>query len=147
MSVCIGSCEGDEQIQATNSVSVSENLSREKMSLSPDSPARGTPHGNSVCPMSTVESANGMQNNSNCSTNGEKKTISDDTVKEERRVEISVTQVKKNVSSDVQFTIESFETALASLVRTKETIGRATRLAMDLVKFGMSAKVCRSSYL
>ncbi|XP_018483327.1 protein HUA2-LIKE 3 isoform X1 [Raphanus sativus] len=140
MSVCIGSCEAYEQIQATNSVSVSENLSREKMSLSPDSPARGTPHGNSVCPMSTVESANGMQNNSNCSTNGEKKTISDDTVKEERRVEISVTQVKKNVSSDVQFTIESFETALASLVRTKETIGRATRLAMDLVKFGMSAK-------
>ncbi|CAF2263913.1 unnamed protein product [Brassica rapa] len=133
------SCEADEQkeqIQATNSVSVSENLSREKMSLSPDSSARGAPHGN----VSTVEGADGMQNNNNCSTSGEKKTISDDTGKEERRVEIGVTQVNKIGSSDVQFTIESFETALASLVRTKETIGRATRLAMDLVKFGMSAK-------
>ncbi|KAJ0255006.1 PWWP domain-containing protein [Hirschfeldia incana] len=140
------SCEADEQkeqIQATNSASVSENLSREKMSLSPNSPARGTPHDNSVCHMSIVESVNGMQNNSNCDTSvqfGEEKTISDDTVKEERKVEIGVTQEKKIVSSGVQFTIESFETALASLVRTKETIGRATRLAMDLVKFGMSAK-------
>ncbi|CAH8329216.1 unnamed protein product [Eruca vesicaria subsp. sativa] len=137
------SCEVDEQkeqIHATNSVSVPENLSREKMSLSP---ARGTPHGSSVCHMSTVETANGMQNNMNSSTSvqfGEKKTMSDDTVKEERIVDIGETQVKKIVSSDVQFTIESFETALASLVRTKETIGRATRLAMDLVKFGMSAK-------
>ncbi|KAL0866789.1 hypothetical protein Bca101_045907 [Brassica carinata] len=110
------SCEADEQkeqIQATNSVSVSENLS---------------------------ESVNGMQNSSTSVQFGEKKTMSDDTVKEDRRVEIGVTQEKKIVSSGVQFTIESFETALASLVRTKETIGRATRLAMDLVKFGMSAK-------
>ncbi|XP_006402313.2 protein HUA2-LIKE 3 isoform X1 [Eutrema salsugineum] len=140
------SCEADEQkeqIQATKSVSVSENLSREIMSLSPDSPARGTSHSNSVCHMSTVESANVMQNNNNCSANiqfGEKKTMSDDTVIEERKVETGIPQVKKVVSSDVQFTIESFETALGSLVRTKETIGRATRLAMDLVKFGMSAK-------
>lgn len=144
MSVCIGSCEENEQKeqrQVTNSVSVSENLSGEKMSLSPNSPARGTPHGNSVCHMSIVERVNGMQNSSTSVQFGEKKTVSDDTVKEDRRVEIGVTQEKKIVSSGVQFTIESFETALASLVRTKETIGRATRLAMDLVKFGMSAKV------
>ena len=142
MSVCIDSCETDEQkeqIQATNSVSVSENLSPEKMRLTPDSPARGIPHSNSVCHISTVESANGMQ-----STNvqfGEKKPMSDETVNEERKDEIGATEVKKAVISDVQFTIESFETALSSLVRTKETIGRATRLAMDLVKFGVSAKV------
>ncbi|CAN7052599.1 unnamed protein product [Brassica rapa subsp. trilocularis] len=135
------SCETDEQkeqIQATNSVSVSENLSPEKMRLTPDSPARGIPHSNSVCHISTVESANGMQ-----STNvqfRETKTMSDETVKEERKDETGVTEVKKVVISDVQFTIESFETALSSLVRTKETIGRATRLAMDLVKFGVSAK-------
>lgn len=146
MSVCIDSCETDEQkeqIQATNSVSVSENFSPEKMRLTPDSPARAIPHSNSVCHISTVESANGMQSNSNFCTSvqfGEKKPMSDDTVKEERKDEIGVTEVKK-VISDVQFTIESFETALSSLVRTKETIGRATRLAMDLVKFGVSAKV------
>ncbi|CAH8378851.1 unnamed protein product [Eruca vesicaria subsp. sativa] len=137
------SCETDEQIQATNSVSVSENLSSENMRLTPDSPARGIPYSNSVCHISTVESANGMQNNSNCCTSvqfGEKKTMSDDTVKEESKDEIGVTEVKKVVISDVQFTIESFEAALSSLVRTKETIGRATRLAMDLVKFGVSAK-------
>ncbi|KAJ4884836.1 HUA2-like protein 2 [Raphanus sativus] len=139
------SCETDEQkeqIQATNSVSVSENFSPEKMRLTPDSPARAIPHSNSVCHISTVESANGMQSNSNFCTSvqfGEKKPMSDDTVKEERKDEIGVTEVKK-VISDVQFTIESFETALSSLVRTKETIGRATRLAMDLVKFGVSAK-------
>ncbi|CAH2063006.1 unnamed protein product [Thlaspi arvense] len=141
------SCEADEQkeqIQATNSVTVSENLSRDKMSLSPDSTARATPHSNSVCHISTVETANVMQNNSSCSTNvhfGEKKTMSDDSVKEESKVETGTTQVKKVVSPDVPVTIESFETALGSLVRTKETIGRATRLAMDLVKFGVSAKV------
>ncbi|CAN6935984.1 unnamed protein product [Brassica oleracea] len=140
------SCETDgqkEHIQATNSVSVSENLSPEKMRLTPDSPARGIPHSNSICDISTVESANGMQSNSYCCTSvqfGEKKTMSDDTVKEERKGEIGATEVKKVVISDVQFTIESFETALSSLVRTKETIGRATRLAMDLVKFGVSAK-------
>lgn len=140
--------EQNEQVQATNSVSASENLSPEKMSLSPagvaDSPARGTPHRTTVCHTSTVETANVMQNNSNCSTGiqfGEKKFLCDDTVKEERKVEAGVTQVKKIVSSDVQFTIESFETALGSLVRTKETIGRATRVAMELVKFGVSAKV------
>ncbi|KAJ0256753.1 Protein HUA2-LIKE 3 [Hirschfeldia incana] len=140
------SCETDEQkeqILATISVPVSENLSPEKMRLTPDSPARSIPHSNSVCHISTVESENGMQSNSNCCTSvqfDEKKTMTDDTVKEERKDEIGVTEVKKAVISDVQFTIESFETALSSLVRTKETIGRATRLAMDLVKFGVSAK-------
>ncbi|CAL9245314.1 unnamed protein product [Arabidopsis halleri] len=137
------SCEVDEQkeqMQATNSISVSENLSREKLN---SSPARGTPHCNSVCRISTAESANAMQENSNCSTNvqfGEEKSLNNDTVKEESKVETGPTQVKKVISSDVQFTVESFETALDSLVRTKETIGRATRLAMDLAKFGVSAK-------
>ncbi|VVB06689.1 unnamed protein product [Arabis nemorensis] len=144
------SCEAVEQkehVQATNSMSASENLSDVKMSLSPadveDSPARGTPHSNSVFHISTAESVNVMQNNSNSSNVrlGEKKIMCDDTAKEERKVETGVTQVKKVTGSDVQFTIESFETALHSLVRTKETIGRATRLAMDLVKFGVSAKV------
>ncbi|KAL1197879.1 Protein HUA2-LIKE 3 [Cardamine amara subsp. amara] len=144
------SCEADEQkeqMQAIKSVSVSENLSRERLSLSSAdvsaSPARDTPNSSSVFHISTAESENGMPNNSNCSTNvqfGEKKSLSDDTVKQGRRVETGVTQVKKVGSSDVKFTIESFETALGSLVRTKETIGRATRLAMDFVKFGASAK-------
>ncbi|CAN8280426.1 unnamed protein product [Cochlearia groenlandica] len=135
-----------KKIQATSSVSASENLSRENMSFSPanvaDSPARGTPHSDSVCHISTAESATVVQNNSNCSTSvqfGEKKIMSDDTVKESI-VETGVTQVEKVVSSGVQFIIESFETALGSLVRTKETIGRATRLAMNLVKYGASAK-------
>lgn len=144
MSVCIDSCEADEQkeqMQAIKSVSVSENLSRDRLSLSP---ARDTPHSSSVFHISTAESENVMQNNSNCSTSvqfGEKKSLNDDTVKQGKNVETGVTQVKKVGSSDVKFTIESFETALGSLVRTKETIGRATRLAMDLVKFGASAKV------
>ncbi|KFK35477.1 hypothetical protein AALP_AA5G289200 [Arabis alpina] len=144
------SCEAVEQkehVEATNSISASENLSHEKMSISPadvaDSPSRGTPHSNSMFHISTAESVYVMQNNSNCSNVqfGEKKFMCDDTAKEERNVETGVTQAKKVVGSDVQFTIESFETALRSLVRTKETIGRATRLAMDLVKFGVSAKV------
>ncbi|KAG7629506.1 Protein HUA2-LIKE 3 [Arabidopsis thaliana] len=137
------SCEVDEQkeqMQATNSISVSENFSREKLN---SSPARGTPNCNSVCRISTAESENAMQNNSYYSTNvqyGENKSLNVDTVKEESKVETGTTQVKKVVSSDVQCTVESFETALDSLVRTKETIGRATRLAMDLAKFGVSAK-------
>ncbi|KAL1197637.1 Protein HUA2-LIKE 3 [Cardamine amara subsp. amara] len=137
------SCEVDEQkeqMQAIKSVLVSENLSRERLSLSP---VRDTPHSSSVFHISTAESENVMLNNSNCSTNvqfGEKKSLSDDTVKQGGKVETGVTQVKKVGSSDVKITIESFETALGSLVRTKETIGRATRLAMDLVKFGASAK-------
>lgn len=150
--MCFCSGETDEQkqqVQTNNSVSVSENLSREKMSLSPaniaDTPARGTPHSNSVYyHISTAESANDVQNNSACSPNdqsGEKKIVSDAIVKEEEKIETGVCQGQKVVSCDVQSTRESFEDALSSLVRTKESIGRATRLAMDLMKFGVSAKV------
>ncbi|XP_024010881.1 protein HUA2-LIKE 2 isoform X2 [Eutrema salsugineum] len=136
-----------QQVQTNNSVSVSENLSREKMSLSPaniaDTFARGSPHSNSVYHMSTAESANDTQNNGSCSPNaqsGEKKTVCDATVKEEEKADTGVFQGQKVVSTDVQSTRESFEDALSSLVRTKESIGRATRLAMDLMKFGVSAK-------
>ncbi|XP_010507809.1 PREDICTED: protein HUA2-LIKE 2 [Camelina sativa] len=139
--------EQKQQVQANNSVSVSENLSREQMSLSPaniaDTPAMGTPHSNSVYyHISTAESANDIQNNSSCSPNvqsGEKKIVSDAIVNEEK-IETGVCQGQKVVSCDVQSTSESFEDALNSLVRTKESIGRATRLAMDLMKFGVSAK-------
>ncbi|XP_010413203.1 PREDICTED: protein HUA2-LIKE 3-like [Camelina sativa] len=141
------SCEVDEQMekmQNTNSTSVSENLSRERLSSSPanvaDSSARGIPHCNSAC---RAESASAMEDNSDHRTNaqfGEKKSSNDDTVKEETKVETGATQVKKVINSDVQCTIDSFETALGSLVRTKDTIGRATRLAMELAKFGVSTK-------
>uniref|UniRef100_A0A1J3ETN8 HUA2-like protein 3 n=3 Tax=Noccaea caerulescens TaxID=107243 RepID=A0A1J3ETN8_NOCCA len=144
----IGEAENQKQeVQTNNSVSVLENLSREKMSLSPaniaDTPARGTPHSNSVYHISTAESANDMQNNSSCSPNvqsDEKKPACDATVKEEEKIETGVCQGQKVVSPDVQSTRETFEDALSSLVRTKESIGRATRLAMDLMKFGVSAK-------
>ncbi|CAA7044173.1 unnamed protein product [Microthlaspi erraticum] len=144
----IGEAENQKQeVQTNNSVSVSENVSREKMSLSPaniaDTPARGTPHSNSVYHISTAESANDMQNNSSCSPNvqsDEKKTVCDAMVKEEEKIVTGVCQGQKVVSPDVQSTRESFEDALSSLVRTKESIGRATRLAMDLMKFGVSAK-------
>ncbi|KAG7531101.1 PWWP domain [Arabidopsis suecica] len=144
-----------QQVQTINSGSVSENLSREKMSLSPantadtpgntaDTPARGTPHSSSVYyHISTAESANDMQNNSSCSPNvpsGEKKNVCDAIVKEEEKIETGVCQGQKVVSCDVQSTRGSYEDALSSLVRTKESIGRATRLAMDLMKFGVSAK-------
>lgn len=148
--MCFCSDEADDQtqVQPNNSVSVSENLSREKMSLSPaniaDTPAMGTPHSNSVYHISTAESANDMQNNSSCSPNvqsGEKKIVCDSIVKEEEKIETGVCQGHKVVNTDVQSTRESFEDALSSLVRTKESIGRATRLAMDLMKFCVPAKV------
>jgi hypothetical protein len=137
-----------QQVQTNNSVLVSENLSREKMSFSPaitaDTPARGTPHSSSVYyHISTSESANDMQNNSSGSPNiptGEKKNDCDAIVKEEEKIETGVCQGQKVVSCDVQSTRESYEDALCSLVRTKESIGRATCLAMDLMKFGVSAK-------
>lgn len=150
--MCYCSGETDDkrqQVQIINSGSVSENLSREKMSLSPantaDTPARGTPHSSSVYyHISTAESANDMQNNSSCSPNvpsGEKKNVCDAIVKEEEKIETGVCQGQKVVSCDVQSTRGSYEDALSSLVRTKESIGRATRLAMDLMKFGVPAKV------
>ncbi|EOA28436.1 hypothetical protein CARUB_v10024644mg [Capsella rubella] len=137
-----------QQVQTNNSVSVSENLSHEQMSLSPpniaDTPAMGTPHSNSVYyHISTAESANDIQINSSCSPNvqsGEKIIVSDAIVKEEEKIETGVCQGQKVVSCDVQSTRESFEDALNSLVRTKESIGRATRLAMELMRFGVSAK-------
>ncbi|XP_019056720.1 PREDICTED: protein HUA2-LIKE 2-like [Tarenaya hassleriana] len=139
--------ERKEQIQSVNSVSLSENISSEKMDLSPaniaDSPARGTPHSNSVCHISTAESANVMQNNGSCSPNvhfSEKKISGDPSVNAEEQIETRVSQGHKFVGSDMHSALESFESALGSLVRTKESIGRATRLAVDLVKFGVSAK-------
>lgn len=151
--MCFCSGEDDDQKQQVQtdssvSLSVSENLSREKMSLSPaniaDTPAGGTPHSISTNHISTAESVNNMQNNSSCSPkvqSGEKKIVCDSLVKEEEKIVKGVCQRQKVVSYDVQSTRESFEDALSSLVRTKESIGRATRLAMDLMKFGVSAKV------
>lgn len=154
MFFCSGEADNQkQQVQTNNSVSVSENLSFEKMSLSPaniaDTPAKGTPRSNSVYHISTAESGNDMLNNSSCSPNvqsGEKKTVYDAIVKVEEKIETGVCQGPKIVSSDVQSTREAFEDALSSLVRTKESIGRATRLAMDLMKFGVSVKVKDSPF-
>ncbi|KAI4365660.1 hypothetical protein MLD38_021625 [Melastoma candidum] len=53
-------------------------------------------------------------------------------------------QDKLSNSDEVHGTLSSFEAVLGGLTRTKESIGRATRIALDCAKSGIAAKVVDS---
>lgn len=114
-----------------------------------DSPARVSPPNTSLCHISTSESANVVQNNTCCSPrvhSQHKKNLGAPVADEEGNIDTSLTQRPKSVGkwsnySEAHAALTSFEAVLGSLTRTKESIGRATRIAIDCAKFGVSAKV------
>ncbi|KAK2990519.1 hypothetical protein RJ640_019799 [Escallonia rubra] len=124
-----------------SSTSVSEDHLSHKIvtgirsSLSPteglDSTARVTPPNTSVGNISTSENSNFVEDDVCCSPDiqlrHEKPKVSG---KPSNRVEANTA-------------LRSFEAILGTLTRTKENIGRATRIAIDCAKFGFAAKVLR----
>ncbi|KAK3023080.1 hypothetical protein RJ639_043095 [Escallonia herrerae] len=104
-----------------------------RSSLSPteglDSTARVTPPNTSVGNISTSENSNFVEDDVCCSP------------------DIQLRHEKPKVSGKLSNRVEantalrSFEAILGTLTRTKENIGRATRIAIDCAKFGFAAKV------
>lgn len=65
------------------------------------------------------------------------------TLLEEVKLESAVTLKLKPVGKDVEAhaALSSFEAMLGNLTRTKDSIGRATRVAIECAKFGVGPKV------
>ncbi|KAF5732747.1 Tudor/PWWP/MBT domain-containing protein putative isoform 2 [Tripterygium wilfordii] len=148
-----------ERRKDTNSVCISNNIEAGKdvscVRLSPssadgvDSPAQMSPLNTSICHMSTSESANFVLNNGCCSPNAhlqDKKEICALVTDEEEKSESAISHRPKSAgrsssTAEAHAALLSFEAMLGTLTRTKESIGQATRIAIDCAKLGVSAKV------
>ncbi|XP_028762210.1 protein HUA2-LIKE 2 isoform X2 [Neltuma alba] len=109
-----------------------------------DCPAQGSPPNTSFCNVSTSDSSNILQNNGSCSPDvhlHQKQTFSGPTG--DGKIDgFAATQRSKNKSTEAgHAALLYFEATLGTLTRTKESIGRATRIAIDCAKFGSAAKV------
>ncbi|KAF9669411.1 hypothetical protein SADUNF_Sadunf14G0104900 [Salix dunnii] len=98
--------------------------------------------------VSTSESVNFIQNSGSSSPNSlsHPKKIGCTSVSDEDKIESAVPQRPKSIGkwnncAESHAALSSFEAMLGSLTRTKESISRATRMAIDCAKFGVSAKV------
>ncbi|KAJ6674838.1 PWWP DOMAIN PROTEIN [Salix viminalis] len=98
--------------------------------------------------VSTSESVNFIQNSGSSSPNSlsHPKKIGCTSVSDEDKIESAVPQRPKSIGkwnncAEAHAALSSFEAMLGSLTRTKESISRATRMAIDCAKFGVSAKV------
>ncbi|XP_043812899.1 protein HUA2-LIKE 2 isoform X3 [Manihot esculenta] len=145
--------EYEKKQEKTNYASISNDHLNERASHSSPMPADGvellaqtSPPTTSTCHVSTSESANFIQN-SQCSSPNRchQKTVCT-SINEEKMESVAVLQHTKSVGkwsnyAEAQAVLSSFERMLGSLTRTKESIGRATRIAIDCAKFGLSTKV------
>ncbi|CAL1362045.1 unnamed protein product [Linum trigynum] len=112
-----------------------------------ESPAGMSPITTSMCHVSTSESANFNQNSGGSSpnTNSNQRRASGTTLTDDEKIDSGALQRPKSVGrcsnyTEAQSALSSFEGMLGLLTRTKESIGRATRIAMDCAKFGASEK-------
>lgn len=137
-----------------NSISVSDDCYGEKDFISHqpspsltdggDCPPQGSPPNTSFCNVSTSDSSNILQNNGSCSPDvhlHQKQTFSGP-VGDAKIDGFAAAQRSKNKSTEAgHAALLYFEATLGTLTRTKESIGRATRIAIDCAKFGSAAKV------
>ena len=93
-----------------------------------ESLARASPPNISICNTSTSDNDNILENNSSCSP---------DVVHRAKNKNMGRWSNKEEATA----ALASFQAVLGTLTRTKESIGRATRIAIDCAKFGISAKV------
>lgn len=129
-----------------NSVDASGMRSSPCLTDGGDSLAPSSPPNASICHMSTSDSSNIVQNNSSYSPDlrvHQKITSCVPVVDKEGKSESLVTQRPKSVdgNAEAHCDLSSFEAMLGTLTRTKESIGRATRVAIDCAKFGVASKV------
>lgn len=100
----------------------------------------------SVCNVSTSDSSNVLQNNGSCSPDvhlHQKHSLSVPVVVEQKD-RSAATPKSRSMGKSTEAghaALVYFEAMLGTLTRTKESIGRATRIAMDCAKFGVAAKV------
>ncbi|KAI9119420.1 hypothetical protein K1719_010095 [Acacia pycnantha] len=146
------SCKGSKEDM--NSVSISDDCCGEKdiIDLQPspsltdggDCPPQGSPPNTSFCNVSTSDSSNILQNNGSCSPDvhlHQRQTFSGP-IGDGKIDGFAATQRSKNKSTEAgHAALLYFEATLGTLTRTKESIGRATRIAIDCAKFGSAAKV------
>ncbi|RYR51533.1 hypothetical protein Ahy_A06g026549 isoform A [Arachis hypogaea] len=103
---------------------------------------QGSPPNTSVCNVSTSDSSNILQNGS-CSPDVHQKNTSSGPIDGWKDGSVANQQSRlTGKSTDAgNAALLYFEAMLGTLTRTKESIGRATRIAMDCAKFGIAAKV------
>ncbi|KAL6217372.1 hypothetical protein ACLB2K_010589 [Fragaria x ananassa] len=110
-----------------------------------DSLAQASPPNTSACRISTSDSSTILQDNGSCcpDVDLQHKRTSTPPVDEDERSEAVVCQRSKSVSryAEALAALSSFETILGTLTRTKDSIGRATRVAIDCGKIGVASKV------
>ncbi|XP_019444502.1 PREDICTED: protein HUA2-LIKE 3-like isoform X2 [Lupinus angustifolius] len=128
------------QKEDRSSVSISNDCSGEKGNLGIQS--QGSPPNTSVCNVSTSNSSNILQNRSCSPDVHQKQTLSGpvDGWKDDFVENQGVRLMGKSAEAR-HAALVYFEAMLGTLTRTKESIGRATRIAIDCAKFGIAAKI------
>ncbi|KAK6141430.1 hypothetical protein DH2020_024835 [Rehmannia glutinosa] len=105
---------------------VSVTQSSSSMSDGPGSVARASPPSFSICNTSALDNNRSHENNSSFCPD----------------VQLHLEKAKFSCkSSSKRESLSSFEAIIKSLTRTKESIGRATRIAIDCAKLGFATKV------
>ncbi|XP_057966625.1 protein HUA2-LIKE 3-like isoform X4 [Malania oleifera] len=149
MKVTTSAVRGGHHISCSPEVSVNHS-GEKKVSCIPSSPSSmngvDCPAQGVICGLSSASSTFFLQKNSYCSPVHlhKEKTVraSDD----ERKFEAAATHRPKSVgkwgsNADASTLLKFFESMLGTLTRTKESIGRATRIAIDCAKFGNATEV------
>ncbi|KAK4418245.1 protein HUA2-LIKE 3 [Sesamum alatum] len=105
---------------------VSVTQSSSSLTDGPDSVARESPPSSSICHISASDKNNSLENSCSCGPD----------------VQFHLEKAKlADKSSSKGDSLSSFEAIIRSLTRTKDSIGRATRIAIDCAKFGFATKV------
>ncbi|OVA20067.1 PWWP domain [Macleaya cordata] len=113
-----------------------------------DSSEKASPHNFSICHQSTLDNGNYLLQNGSGSPDvfsHYKKTTHVLEMDKEGNLEPTVSHRQKFLgkwtSAEANAARKSFEVLLGTLSRTKESIGRATRLAIDCAKYGIAGEV------
>ncbi|PIA26492.1 hypothetical protein AQUCO_09200002v1 [Aquilegia coerulea] len=154
MKVLIAAAQAKRQLSL--STSLSDNVLDDKVvcdsTSSPSSVGRVgsheqvSPTSSVICHLSTGDNRNTLLHNGGLDVPHNCKKFSRELGTEEvRNFGSSVSHREKSVgkwtSSDARAVRKSFESVLGTLSRTKESIGRATRLAIDCAKYGIAGEV------
>ncbi|XP_051118484.1 protein HUA2-LIKE 2-like isoform X2 [Andrographis paniculata] len=112
---------------AIDDKTVSVTRSSSSLTDGPGSVARASPPNSSFCDVRVPDNTNNThENNSSCSPD----------------VHLHLEKAKLAVKSSNKWeSLSSFEAIIKTLTRTKESIGRATRIAINCAKFGLATKV------
>lgn len=125
--------DGPPNLSHSNSVS-DDHLGYKDVSSSTPSDgvgslARASPPNTSICNTSTSDNDNILENNGCCSPD-----VNLHPAK-------SKNTGKWSSKAEAATALASFQAVIGTLTRTKDSIGRATRIAIDCAKFGVAAKV------